>query len=99
MIVSEANAKKLSRYGWKKCQSVLAYKKRCNATVYDIVTNLSMYDYGFDAPDLIELKKMADLVGFSSDLENIDDFAISLIDFLKSKKIKLWKLNIKADCR
>ncbi len=97
--VSEDISKKLSRYGWQKLQTEKMYIKRHNVTIYDLVAS-NNYAYGFDAPNIAELKKMASLISFQSDFIDANEYAISLIEFCKKNKIKLsnFQIGMFADC-
>ena len=90
-------AKKLSRRKFKKGQTVKMYQKRNNCTIYDLKDNYKNAYCAYDAPDVIELKKIAEWLRFSVHfvgISDIQEYANKLIELLKYNKINLEDVRI-----
>ena len=89
-VVSLEDAKNLSRFGWKKGQTLLNYEKSSRSSVYT-KTDKNYIEFGYDAPNKNELKQMCyavGKVGLSEDL-SISDLVIELIAYCKRQKLKM----------
>ena len=89
-VVSLEDAKKLSRFGWKKGQTLLNYEKSSRSSVYT-KTDKNYIVFGYDAPNADELKQMCYAVGKVglSDELSVSELVSELIGYCKRQKLKL----------
>ncbi len=89
-VVSLEDAKKLSRFGWKKGQTLLNYEKSSRSSVYT-KTDKNYIVFGYDAPNKNELKQMCYAVGKVdlSDELSVSELASELIGYCKRQRLNL----------
>ena len=85
-VVSLDIAKKLSRRKLQKGQTTKMYQKRSNCAVYDLKDNFKNAYCSYDAPNINELKKIAEYLRLTSQLlsfNDVNEYAEKLIHLSK----------------
>jgi hypothetical protein len=93
--VSLEEAKKLSRKGWIKGQTIIKYEKDNNSSFYKRTDKKSIC-FGYDAPNILELQQMCNKVGYDYTVQqlSLSELVTKLLLHCKLKKITLHEFRI-----